>query len=157
MQLKGDQWGLCNRTVRRFEKCVTEQISKNTLYKEGFFDLFRHFMHSYAIKSSTVTKLGDFSLEYRNFSKKFCACGAKNVSLNPFFRNNFQKFPFFGGFGAEKCVTEHQNCPPLWPLPFLNNREIVHILNMANENKKTRSWASRTSTHRPASKSSALD
>ena len=76
--IEGGQWGLCHRTVGIFEKCVTEQISKNTLYREGFFDFFRHFMHSYAIKSSTFTKLGDFSLKYRNFSK-FSAPAAPKI------------------------------------------------------------------------------
>ena len=63
---------------RDFEKCVTEQISKNTLHRDLCFEFFRYFMHSYAIKSSTFTKLGDFSLKYRNFSK-FSAPAAPKI------------------------------------------------------------------------------
>ena len=35
-------------------------------YTEMFF---RHIMHNYAIKSLAFTKLDNFSLKYRNFSK----------------------------------------------------------------------------------------
>ena len=110
---------MCLRTVGIFEKCVTEQISKNTLYREVFFDFFRHFMHSYAIKSSTFTKLGDFSLKYRNFSKFSAPAAPKMCHLTQFFPKFFQKFPFFGAFGVKKSVTEQQNCPlDRRPLPM---------------------------------------
>ena len=75
---------------RDFEKCVTEQISINSLNLVVFW-LFCHFMHNDAIKPSTVTKLGDYSLKCWNFSKTFGACGFKNVSLNPIFPKNFPK------------------------------------------------------------------
>ena len=86
----------------------------------GFFDFFRHFMHSFAIKSSTFTKLGDFSLKYRNFSKILAPAAPKMCHLTQFFPKKFQKFPFFGAFGAEKCVTEHPNWPPLLAIGPLN-------------------------------------
>ena len=69
-------------------------------------------MHSYAIKSLTFRKLGDFSIEYRNFSKFSEPAAPKMCHLTQFFPKNFQMFPFFSAFGAVKCVTERQSCPP---------------------------------------------
>ena len=88
----------------------------NIPYIERFFDCFRHVMYCYGIKSSTFTKLGDFSIKYRNFSKFSAPAAPKMCHLTQFFPKNFQKFQFFGAFGAEKCVTERQNWPPFWPL-----------------------------------------
>ena len=111
--IEGGQWGLCHRSVGIFEKCVTEQISQIYPIQRGFFDFFRHFMHSYAIKSSTFTKLGDFSIKYRNFSKLSAHAAPTMCHLTQFFPKKFRKLPFFGAFCAEKCVTERQNCSPL--------------------------------------------
>ena len=43
----------------------------------------------------------------------------KNGSLYPIFPKNFQKFSFFGAFGAEKWVTERPKSPPPNSIPDL--------------------------------------
>ena len=70
--------GLVTEQGGFLKKVVTEQISKNSLYRVFFFYFFRHFIHNYAIESSTFTKLGDFSLECQNFSK-FLAPAAPKI------------------------------------------------------------------------------
>ena len=60
-RIEGGDTGFGHRTRGIFQKVVTEQISKNSLYRV-VFSTFCHFMHYCAIKSSTFTKLGDFSL-----------------------------------------------------------------------------------------------
>ena len=100
MELKGangvcvtEQWGFVkNVSLNKFRKKPIQRV---------FFDFFGHFIHSNAMKSSILTKLGDFSLMYRNFWKFLAPAAPKMYHLSQFFPKFFQKFPFFGAFGAE--------------------------------------------------------
>ena len=49
-----------------------------TLLSENFTSILCHFKHNYAIKASTFSKLGDFSLKYQNLSK-FSAPAAPKI------------------------------------------------------------------------------
>ena len=83
-------------------------------YIKRFFQLFSSFYAQSCNKIFNPHKIGRFFSKIPTFLKLFGACSAKNVSLNPSFPTNFQKVPFFGAFGSEKCVVERQIChPPL--------------------------------------------
>ena len=68
-------------------------------------------MHDYAIKSSIFTKLGDFSLSYRKFSK-FSAPAAPNMSHSTQFPQKFQKFPFLAPSAPKNWPLDGQSHPP---------------------------------------------
>ena len=99
------------------EGCVTEQsgflknVSLNKFrkiaYIKWFFNFLRHFKHNFAIKASTFTKLGDFSLKYRNLPK-FSAIG--------YWTRFFPKFSKSSHFSApsapKKWSPNGQSHPP---------------------------------------------
>ena len=62
----------------------------------------------------------------------FGAYDAKNWSLNPISPKIFQKFPFFGAFGAEKVVTELlKSPPPLGVIPPMRSLvEIIKVIDL---------------------------
>lgn len=53
-------------------------------YIERFLRLFRHCMRNYAIKSSTFTKLGNFSIKYQSLKKKLAPMARKMYHLTQF-------------------------------------------------------------------------
>ena len=55
-----DDWGPCHLSIGIFEKCVTIKFLKYGLNKVVFCPL-SHFMHTYAIKATIFTKLGECS------------------------------------------------------------------------------------------------
>ena len=128
---QGSNWGgtmgFVSPNCRDFEKCVTEQISKNTLSGEGFLDFFRHFMHSCAMKSSTFTKLVDFLLRYRNFSKFSAPMAPKMCHLTQFFQK-LSKSSHFLASSAPKNVSLNVKLPP-FPLAVASPpmRALIHI------------------------------
>ena len=103
--------------------CVTEQSifwKNGSLYKfrkiafiECFY-FFRHFMHNYATKSSTFSKLGEFSLEYRNFTKFSEHPAPKMCHFGQF----FPKFSIFRRLWRRKiCHSKGERSPPpIWAL-----------------------------------------
>ena len=121
MELGGWPMGFVSPNSRDFWKmCHWTNFEKYPIYR-GFFDFFRHFMHSYEIQSSIFTILGNFSLKYRNFSKFSAPAAPKTCHLTQFCPKIFQNFPFICSFCTEKCVTERQIAPPpfdRWPTPI---------------------------------------
>ena len=83
-------------------------FDKQPIYS-GFLTRFRHFMHNYAIKSSTFTKLGDVSLKCRSFSKFSAPKMGHLAQLFPKFPND----PILGAFGAKNGSLNGQNYSPL--------------------------------------------
>ena len=121
---------ICLQTVYRlwlgtFEKSATLEISKNSLYRvifSTFLDILCISMHFRAIKSSILTKMGEFLLNHPNFQKISAPAAPKIGHFSPFFQF----------FGAEKLVTLGQNWAPFWPLAPPNSspvsNSIVRIL-----------------------------
>ena len=105
IEFKGGCRGLGHRTIGISKNGWLNKFQK-IAYIKWFFSVFRHFMHSYEMKSSNFIKLGDFFTKISKFLWIFDACGAKNGSINQIFTKNVQKFRIFGVFGAEKWVTE---------------------------------------------------
>ena len=65
------QWGCGHLRIGIFEKLVTLEISKNSLYKaifSSFLNILCMIIHFYAIKSSFFGKMDDFWLNHPNFS-----------------------------------------------------------------------------------------
>ena len=111
-RIEGGQWGFGHLRIGIFEKLVTLEISKNSLYRaifSTFLDILCISMHFRAIKSSILTKMGEFLLNHPNFQKISAPAAPKIGHFSQFFQ-------FFGAFGAEKLVTLGQNWPPFWPL-----------------------------------------
>ena len=118
------------------EGCITEQseflknVSLNKFrkvaYIEWVLDFFRYIMHTYAIESSTLTKLGDFSLKYRNFSNFLATVAPKICHLTQIFPKSF-KSPHFSTPSAPKNVSLYSKShllpfwvvtPSIWSLVF---------------------------------------
>ena len=76
--------GFGHLRIAIFEKLLTLEISKNSLYRAifaTFLDILCIYMHFRAIKSSILTKMDEFLLNHPQFFINFGACGAKNGSL----------------------------------------------------------------------------
>ena len=88
-------------------------------YIECFFYFFRHFIHDYAIKSSTFTKLGDFSLKCRNFLK-FSAPAAPKIGHWTQFFPKISKSSYFSAPSAPKKWSPNgQSHPPMRSLHLI--------------------------------------
>ena len=85
--MRRGQWGFGHLRIRIFEKLVTLEITKNSLYKgifSTFFVILCATMLFHAIKSSIFTKMGEFLLNHLNFAK-FRHLRRQNGSLKPIF------------------------------------------------------------------------
>ena len=82
---KGGQWGFGHLRIGIFEKLVTLEISKNSLYKAIFSSFFVHFMHNYAFSCYKIfnfyKKWANFLLNDPKCFKIFGPSGTKNESL----------------------------------------------------------------------------
>ena len=82
----GGQWGFGHLRIGIFEKLVTLEISKNSLYKaifSSFLDILCITMHFHAIKSSFFAKMDDFLLNHPNFSKFSAPAAPKMGHFRP--------------------------------------------------------------------------
>ena len=76
-----------------------------------FLDILCISVHFGAVKSSILTKMGEFLLNHPNFQKISAPAAPEMGHFSP-----FSQF-----FGAEKLVTLGQNWPPFWPLAPSNS------------------------------------
>ena len=113
-RIEGGQWGFGHPRIGIFEKLVTLENLKNSLYRaifSTFLDILCISMHFRAIKSSILTKMDEFLLNHPNFLKISAPAAPK--------MGHFSQF--FGAFGTEKLVTFSLKCPPFRPLtPLLS-------------------------------------
>ena len=71
LKLRRGGWpGFRSSNKGDFPKKWSPNKFRKIAYIQWFSRLFHHFMHNCAMKSSTFTKLGNFSLKYRNFKKR---------------------------------------------------------------------------------------